>query len=298
MHYEYLYQQRNTLDTANVDCNKYISYSKDHNHYHCHSCYEIVYIQHGLRLQAYDRNIIKVPAHSLIILPPLIPHGSVNITDVTELVLQFNMDFLLSNIKHCQSNLMISLLGELQENKYIKLHESSFLYQQLETLSNLSQAIDVSNQETDCKKEVTFERDLFVKSTTLSIIAELLREKLIELRSETLNVTKATRLETVINYLFTYPEKKLTMDEAAEMAHTSYCNFSRLFKEQIGTNYANYCNYIRVLAAQTMILSSDLSITDISYRLNFSTINYFNRIFKKYSGVTPSQFRKKGMIES
>lgn len=70
---------------------------------------------------------------------------------------------------------------------------------------------------------------------------------------------------------------------------SSYC--SKYIKRQTNLNYLEYVNLIRMREVEHLLTRCDDNIADIAYRVGFTSIQSFNRIFKKYRGITPSEYR-------
>lgn len=68
--------------------------------------------------------------------------------------------------------------------------------------------------------------------------------------------------------------------------------FSSMFKKETDMNFSDYLKKIRIDNAKNMLLNSEQLIEDISYAVGYSDIKYFSRLFKKQTGVTPTEFRK------
>ena len=117
--------------------------------------------------------------------------------------------------------------------------------------------------------------------TTLFLLSCLFDDGLIRPEyTDTLPVC-LEEMQVLINRLVTHPEEKLSMEEAAVCTHMSYSNFCRSFKLILGCSYVDFCNMIRVRQAQELLQNSRKSVTEISALLNFGSVSYFNRIFKK-----------------
>lgn len=69
--------------------------------------------------------------------------------------------------------------------------------------------------------------------------------------------------------------------------------FSKLFKQETGENFIEYLTEVRLRNARELLKDSGLSIKVICVESGYSDPNYFSRIFKKYEGVTPSEFRER-----
>jgi YesN/AraC family two-component response regulator len=67
---------------------------------------------------------------------------------------------------------------------------------------------------------------------------------------------------------------------------------SRFIKEQSGETFIDYVNKQRVQLAKQLMMETDDTITDITQKVGFSNSNTFIRVFKRYEGITPGQFRK------
>ncbi|MFD0692988.1 helix-turn-helix domain-containing protein [Paenibacillus sp. GCM10027628] len=67
---------------------------------------------------------------------------------------------------------------------------------------------------------------------------------------------------------------------------------SRFIKEQSGETFIDYVNKQRVQLAKKLMLDTDDTITEITQKVGFTNSNTFIRVFKRYEGITPGQFRK------
>ena len=88
-------------------------------------------------------------------------------------------------------------------------------------------------------------------------------------------------------------ESDLTIQQVAEELGVSYSNFRKLFKEHTGLSPATYQQELRLLRAKELLSTTDLSIKEIAYRLNFESPDYFSAKFKAKMGCRPSDFRQK-----
>lgn len=74
--------------------------------------------------------------------------------------------------------------------------------------------------------------------------------------------------------------------------HMSYYDFSRNFTKKCGISYTRMVNRVKVQRAKDLLNSTDLSVTDIASILNYSSVSYFNQVFRKYSGFSPLAYRE------
>ena len=86
-------------------------------------------------------------------------------------------------------------------------------------------------------------------------------------------------------------ESSLTIQQVAEEMGVSYSNFRKLFKEHTGISPAIYQQDLRLQRAKELLSTTDLSIKEIAYRLNFESPDYFSAKFKAKTGRRPSELR-------
>ena len=71
---------------------------------------------------------------------------------------------------------------------------------------------------------------------------------------------------------------------------------SRQFKSKVGINITRFITERRIQAAQRLLITSDLDISEIADQLGFKSANYFYTVFKKIHGMSPREYRKKDRI--
>jgi len=88
-------------------------------------------------------------------------------------------------------------------------------------------------------------------------------------------------------------EQDISLDLVADKLNISRSYLSTYFKEKTGESFSEYLNRIRIYKAKEMLGEMDLKIHDISARLGYQSVNSFIRMFKRYAGVTPGEYRKR-----
>ena len=135
------------------------------------------------------------------------------------------------------------------------------------------------------------QQEIRLSAALLSLLSALLDSGLLRIENTELNTSHLAKMQMLLSRLIRHPEDKLTMEAAAALTNMSYSNFCRSFKSTIGYSYVDFCNVVRIHRAQELLLHSQMSVTEISELLNFGSISYFNRIFKKHTGCTPLTYR-------
>ena len=84
---------------------------------------------------------------------------------------------------------------------------------------------------------------------------------------------------------------KMLLDELAKVSGYSIPQFSRLFTEFTGITPMRYVNIVRIQNSTTMLSETDKNITEIAFACGFDTLEVFERSFKKYFGISASEYR-------
>lgn len=84
----------------------------------------------------------------------------------------------------------------------------------------------------------------------------------------------------------------LTLDDIAGKVFVSPCYLSRAFKKSTGTGFSSYITHRKINMAKSLLQFSDLKVNAIALELSWQDANYFCRIFKKETGIAPSDYRR------
>jgi len=98
-------------------------------------------------------------------------------------------------------------------------------------------------------------------------------------------------INRAIDYIMDNYQNKMSLRDLASETHYSPYHFSRLFKQHTGRTPFEFLLEIRIEKAKTLLKHTDHSISEICYLSGFSNHSYFSQIFKKKTGVSPSQYK-------
>lgn len=87
-------------------------------------------------------------------------------------------------------------------------------------------------------------------------------------------------------------QRDLSLDEVSRQLDLSPYYFSKLFKQETGSNFVEYVTGLRIGRAKELLLKEGCSMKEICAEIGYSDPNYFSRIFKKSTGVTPTEYRE------
>lgn len=104
---------------------------------------------------------------------------------------------------------------------------------------------------------------------------------------------KERNVQRVIEYIENNFMGEISMQRLEENLHLSKYYLSRIFHQITGLTVFDYLYRKRVNEAKILfLLQQDISVTDVCYQVGFRQPSHFSRIFKKYTGFAPDQFRR------
>jgi|GEM_PF-331947 len=99
-------------------------------------------------------------------------------------------------------------------------------------------------------------------------------------------------IEKVKSYIAENMDKELSLSSISRLVFMNPTYFSELFKKETGKNFVEYVTKCRLNAAKDLLKNSELKMSEISCKIGYESLNYFYKVFKKYEGITPKEYRK------
>ncbi len=99
------------------------------------------------------------------------------------------------------------------------------------------------------------------------------------------------RLRRVKRYIDRHYAEDVTLRNAASIACLEEKYFSNFFHKKTGVRFCDFLSHVRVEHAKRLLGRDDLSITEIATTVGYHNRRTLERAFKKWTGITPSQFR-------
>lgn len=100
-------------------------------------------------------------------------------------------------------------------------------------------------------------------------------------------------IKTMLAYIHEHYAEKLTVGQIAQAAYLSERECYRVFGSCLHTSPAEYLKTFRLQAAQRMLAREGGSVTEISHACGLGASSYFGKLFKEYTGCTPSEYRSR-----
>lgn len=248
--------------------------------WHYHPEYELTLITKGSGKRIIGDSHAHFTAGDLILNGSGLPHTwssepSKNQT-VSAIVIQFSENFIQDFIRYHEFADIQNLLSKSGRG----------LFFDAELTSSISKSIS----------KLPERKGILKITSLLKILQKLSETDHVALSSEfyTANRSKETenRINKICQFLQDHSAENITVGQASEMIHLSKSAFCKFFKRMMKTNFSDYLNEIRIANACFQLSETDKTIREIAVETGFESLTYFNRIFLKKKGRTPSAFRK------
>ncbi len=99
-----------------------------------------------------------------------------------------------------------------------------------------------------------------------------------------------TLIEQIVDYVNKEFRKPLSIKVISYTFNISAAYLGKLFKEETGESFSRYLNNLRIEKAKSLLLSTSSKANKIALEVGYSDSNYFYSIFKKYTGMYPSEY--------
>lgn len=98
-------------------------------------------------------------------------------------------------------------------------------------------------------------------------------------------------IRRAISYISQNYAGNITLNDVANHVHLNPAYFSTIFKQCCGSSFKEYLNMVRIEESKRLLANTDYPIIDIAIATGFEDQSYFSKVFKKYTGLTPKQYR-------
>ncbi|MBR1467527.1 MAG: helix-turn-helix domain-containing protein [Bacteroidaceae bacterium] len=250
---------------------------------HKHSEFELNYVEHcrGVKRIVGD-SIEKLGDYDLVLVGHGTEHawaqGECTSDDIHQITIQFPVDLFGEGM--LQKNNMASIHRMLEMSSHgiaFGMHTIMHLHDKLEDLSRL---------------ESNFYRVLKLFEVVYELsVAEDARILSSGMFSHSTDEYESRRVRKVSNYIATHFSNDIKLATLADMVSMTPTAFSRFFKLRTGRSVSDYIIDVRLGYAARKLADSTMSIVEICYDSGFNNVSYFNRIFKRKKGLTPTEFR-------
>ena len=281
-----LHEQLTIYSGAPIIARKY-DYDKFSFPWHIHNEFEIIYVEESTGERFVADSVEDFSPFDLTLVGPNVPHCMKSAPEYNQgktllrvkgVIIQFEEPFMSHAINNYAD---LSHIKELLEKSQQGIH---FPYPQNKEI------ITCIKQLPDCNGTMRIINllhllDLMAKFENKRSLGSLLF-------CQSLSLKMDPRMKKVISYLMNNYKKDIDLNEISSLVAMNTSSFCRYFKEKSGKTFTKYVLDLRIGYACKLLVSNQLDITQISLECGFNTITHFNRIFKRNTGLTPTDYKK------
>ncbi|WP_319560673.1 response regulator [Marispirochaeta sp.] len=154
-----------------------------------------------------------------------------------------------------------------------------------------------------CDKNEELEKIYYTKNDLLEYIQQLetldsiftalidIYTTVISYMNEKRHNKNRTIINLVVKYINEHIDKEITLEKIAQEVYLTPNYIGHIFKETIGVNFNEYVTQVRIEHARKLLKKPENKVYDVSLMVGYKNPHYFTKLFKKYTGVTPSCYK-------
>ena len=253
---------------------------------HSHTFFEITYIYDGKCTQDISGKTIEMRTGDFCIIPPGIKHSISIFDDTIAINIMLRRDTLHSmfygflNTQNILSSFFLNNIYAKKPNDYIMFRTGSDSALSLSFIWMLSESRN--------RQEYYYQA---ITNTLLLDFYLIIRNYSKSVQMPLFDSRVDVQRYALIQYI-QENYKEITLSDLAKRFHYSNEYTSRLIKELTGMNYTEILRTVRIEHSQDLLANSTMSVSTIAEAVGYDTAEHYIRQFKKYTGMTPSAFRK------
>lgn len=184
---------------------------------------------------------------------------------------------------------------DIEEKRGEPEQVKNFYWNLIYSINHMRMSIKIL--ENDQKKQadnLTSLYQLIEKSTNIDELQELLEEvaktivgRINQYNKNNINVV----LQNAIAYIHEHYNLPITLNELAEHTYVSTYYLSRMFSKELGKTFVDYLNEVRIEEAKDLLQDNGFKAYEVAERVGISDAHYFSKLFKKYTSLTPTEFK-------
>lgn len=258
--------------------------SKEITKWHYHKEVEILSILGGALEVSVDEELYTLTPGDTMIIGSFQLHRdrSVSSEELNYIVLQFD-------IEHFFDQSMMTYIKYFSETKYPLSRLNYIFRDNPQAKKSLYECTTEIYEEVSRKPEGY---EIAVSMLVKKIILILLRNdsmKMLNYKED----ADLERLKPVLDYVERHLSDKIQVEEASKLANFSYYYFVKYFKKVLGISFTEYVNYKKIKRAERILLTNNISITQVGEAIGMPNMAHFYKVFKKYNECSPKEYRKK-----
>lgn len=145
------------------------------------------------------------------------------------------------------------------------------------------------------RKNIESLHNMIRKCENIKELNSILEEVALEIAKKVYNFNNKSIklvLRKAMDYILEHYNEQVTLNEVSEHTFVSTYYISRIFKKELGKNFVDYLNEIRIDKAKELLKDIRYKTYEIAEKVGIQDAHYFSKLFRKYEGVTPTEYRE------
>ncbi|SEM59818.1 AraC family transcriptional regulator [Paenibacillus sp. OV219] len=260
---------------------------------HTHEFVELVFVVEGAAIHEMSGHTYQLAAGDVFVVEPNVYHSYTCSPDKETIVYNvlFNASFLQQEMEVLQQ--MPSFVGFFYLVPFLRKSQSFIPYhplfpaQRLQIQSHLQTIEDEFRQQREGYQ-------LMIKTRWIECLVWLSRYHQENRNSQKPSaISDQAWMDSIVNYVELHYYQPFTLQQLSQLCGMSVSSFTAKFKDATGLSLVDYKHTVQVRHAANLLQTTDKKVLDIALEVGFGDISFFNRMFRKHTGVTPREYRRK-----
>ena len=247
--------------------------------WHFHNEYELLLALEGTKVIITSDAEYSMQRGDVLFINRKVPHKTITYPDSRTIMLQFKNPF----------------SSDDAVNHFISFRDSKDTHDVLLFRADSEHCAPLKAYITDIVAEYTDKKpayEEFIRGYLAEMVAYFYRHRIIAHHSNQSALSEVQRIMPALEYINTHYHEPITLDSISKQLLIDRSHFCRLFKKSTNMTFIDYINSMRIYHAEQLLIKTQISITEISFQVGFSSTAYFIKVFKRYNLCTPSNYRK------
>jgi len=246
-----------------------------------HDMYEFFYVIEGNMKTILENSTVYLSQGEFIIVPPMVNHSMMPNKTFTHSI---SLNFIAEGI---DDELICNKVSTLSKSEINRLNSILKIY-----IENINE--DPADKLFLPPKNKVYGFKQLIKNEIENLLIEITQDFNNKKINEDKPVTKdaLTIAEKIKNYIDEHYTDKIQLTELSDIFHYSSSHLCRAFKAKYFETIVSYILRKRIIEAAKLISQEEKTFQEISDELGFDTVQYFSTVFKKYTHITPTEFKK------
>lgn len=173
----------------------------------------------------------------------------------------------------------------------------NFYWTAISSINNIRVSVSAADSEAGQAKnsDISSLHELIRKCSNIKELQDVLEEAALRVASRVNHYNSKSLkliLRKALEHIQLHYNEPITLQDVANHAYVSTCYISRMFTKELGKNFVEYLNEVRIEKAKELLRDVRYKTYEVAEMVGIPDAHYFSRLFKKHTGATPTEFRE------